>query len=142
MQRPNHWLTDLDFEVCARQTHCGPSACVLVGWKNVELFAARPRDRPILYVGVGSFEWSSSSSHCLLGVLTPPLPAFYSNLALRQCNAQPHLIRVIALTEFAVRTGMPFLLASQNGVLSISRHMVALLVGYQAIMPVSVEDQK
>lgn len=49
-------FTDLEFDVRAHRTHCHPSAHVLVGLQNVELFAGRPQDRPILYVGVKSIE--------------------------------------------------------------------------------------
>lgn len=140
MQRPKYWLTDLVFAVCACQTHRDPSARVLVDWQNVELFTAHPQDRPILYVGVGCFEWYSYSSHQTLDVPTPPVPAYYSNLVLRPYCAQQNLIWAIALTRFAICTVMRFCLGTRDGVLSNRRHTTALQLGYMAILSVSAGD--
>lgn len=82
-QHPRYCVANFDFEVRARQTFRYPCSRVLARWKNFELFAARPQDRPALYVDVESFEWSSLTSHRLLGVRTPPVLAYYSKLVLR-----------------------------------------------------------
>lgn len=98
-----------------RKKHCGPSALMLVGWEKVELFDARRKDRPILYVVVESFEWSSYSCHRLLGVPTPLVMVYCSNLVLRPHGAQRHFNCVIAFTELAVCTIMCFLLPTKDG---------------------------
>lgn len=69
IQRDEYWLTGLQFELSAHRTHHNSSARVLVCWHNVELLAACPQDRPILYVSFESFECSSYLSHRHLGLL-------------------------------------------------------------------------
>lgn len=69
--RVQQWLADSDLGGEARQTHCDPSHRVVIGLHNLELFAACPRYRAILYAGVAFFNWSSYLSHRLLDVPTP-----------------------------------------------------------------------
>lgn len=47
IRRTQYWLTDLNFDVRARQTDRNPSFRVFPGWHYAELFAARPQDWPI-----------------------------------------------------------------------------------------------
>lgn len=135
-------MTDLDFEVRARQTNCDPSTHLQIGWHNVELFAAYSQDRSLSYVGVKSFEWFSFSFHRLFDVVTPPVLAGYSNLALRPGSAQRNVIRVTSYAEFPVETIMRFLLHTKDDVLSTYRHTTALLLRYPVILPVSTVAQK
>lgn len=81
-------MVDFDYEVRSRQTHRDPSARVLAGSQNVELFAARPHNQLILYVCVEFFEWSTLSLHWLHGVPTLPVLAYNSNLVLLPRGAQ------------------------------------------------------
>lgn len=131
-------MTDFDFDMCARQMFRGPSARVFLGWQSIELFAARSQDRPTLYVGIESFGWTSSSSHWLFAVPTPPVLTYYSILVIRPQGAKRRLIRVFALTELAVRRVTRFFLDAQDGTLSTYRHTKALQAEYSVILPVSV----
>lgn len=66
MERAQYCLTDLGFEVRDPRTIYFPDAHLLVDWRSVELFVARPHDRPIFYVGIESFDWPSCSYLLLL----------------------------------------------------------------------------
>lgn len=88
LQRRQYWVSELDFEVRARQMHSDLFARVSVGWQIVEHFAARRQDRPIPYIGFEFSEWSSLASRWLLGVPTPLLMAYYSLPVLRLRRAR------------------------------------------------------
>lgn len=137
VKRAKYWLTDLDFEVRACQTHCDPSAHVLVDWRSVKNFAALSRDLPILKVGIEAINWSSYFSHRLLGGPMPSVLAYYSILVLRPQGTQRHLTRDVAPTEFAICKVMRFLLAVKEGILSTHRHRTDLQLGHPIIGPVS-----
>lgn len=137
VQRPGFWAVDLDFETRCRQGHLNAALRVLVGWHNVEVFAARPLDRMYLYVNVDEFDWGSYKAHRLLGVPTSPVFSYYTNLAFSMISSYRHLARCVALMEFAVSAVMRFLCAARNGVPSLFGMDAAFDVGVPVLLPVS-----
>lgn len=72
-----------------------------------------------MYVIVVALDSAAYTAHRCFGVPTPPVLSYYSNLVLRPCGAQWHLILVVARTEFVVWAILRFLLATRDGALSM-----------------------
>lgn len=133
MSLSSTWLEQLDFEVSFRQDHSDPRARVLLGWQNVEVFAARSFYRSQIEVGVGDFEWVFYYRHWFLLILTQPVYSSCSRLAfsLRYSTS----LCVVALTEFSACSFLRVLYKTHCDVSSIFNKPAGLCVGRPALLP-------
>lgn len=92
---------------------------MLIEQHNTVVFAARSFNRSIIYLVFVALDCAMFTAHLCLGVCTLPFPLYYTTSVFSPGGAERHLIYVLALKELAARAVMRFLLATQDGALSI-----------------------